>query len=209
LGVKSLKEISVCHQVVELDVILVTTQQRTLNRERGKALMKATLVVAAFLVLAMGVAHAEDLKKLSLDDASAVTPKIETDAKVKVEGASSIRITTKWPTVVCLGEVAGLDVEDTQLMYSAKVRSELEGKGTAFLEMWVQIGEGQYFSKGMNDVVSQKSDWKTIRTPFNFQKGQRPDKVTLNLVINGSGTVWIDDIVLARKSPKKDRKPSR
>jgi hypothetical protein len=54
--------------------------------------MRTTLVVAVFLVLALGVAHAEDLKKLSLDDKSAVTPKIETDTKVKVEGASSLRI---------------------------------------------------------------------------------------------------------------------
>jgi len=35
-----------------------------------------------------------------------------------------------------------------------------------------------------------------------FQKGQRPDKVTLNLVINGKGTVWIDDVVLS-KAPLK------
>jgi hypothetical protein len=54
--------------------------------------MKTTSIVAVFLVLAMGVARAEVLKKLSLDDASAVTPKIETDTIVKVEGASSLRI---------------------------------------------------------------------------------------------------------------------
>jgi hypothetical protein len=35
-----------------------------------------------------------------------------------------------------------------------------------------------------------------------FQKGQKPDKVVLNLVINGTGTVWIDDIVLS-KAPLK------
>jgi len=162
--------------------------------------MRTTVVVAVFLVLAMGAAHAEDLKKLSLDDTSAVTPKIETDANVKVEGASSLRITTKWPTVVCLGEVAALDVQDAKLMYSAKVRSELGGRGNPpSWKWWVHIGEGQYFSKGMNDVVRQKSEWKTIQTPFTFQKGQKPDKVTLNLVINGRGTLWIDDIVISKE----------
>jgi hypothetical protein len=30
-----------------------------------------------------------------------------------------------------------------------------------------------------------------------FKKGQKPDKITLNLVINGNGTVWIDDVVLS------------
>jgi len=43
------------------------------------------------------------------------------------------------------------------------------------------------------------SAWKTLQTPFLFQKGQRPDKVTLNIVINGKGTVWINDIVLTRE----------
>ena len=69
----------------------------------------------------------------------------------------------------------------------------------AFMEMWVHVAGGQYFSKGINDVVSQKTDWRTIQTPFLFQQGQRPDKVTLNIVINGKGTMCIDDIVLSKE----------
>jgi len=161
--------------------------------------MKARFGIVAALAVATVVARAEDLKKLSLDDASSASPKIEVDAKVKVEGASSLKITTQWPTTVCLGEVSSPDIENAKLVYSAKVKTELEGAGTAFLELWAHVGGGQFFSKGMNDTVSQKSDWKTIRTPFMFQKGQKPDKVTLNLVINGKGTVWIDDIVLSKE----------
>ena len=54
----------------------------------------------------------------------------------------------------------------------------------------------------MNDPAKGKSDWKTIQTPFMFQKGQKPDKVTLNIVINGKGTVWVDDLVLSKESRK-------
>ncbi len=165
-------------------------------------MLKTPFVIVVALVAAAVVAQAEDLKKLSLDDASAVSPKIETDTTVKVEGTSSLKITTQWPTTVHLGDVVGPDVENAKLVYSAKVRTELEGTGTAFLEMWAHIGDGQYFSKGMNDAVSQKSDWKTIQTPFMFQKGQKPDKVTLNLVINGKGMVWIDDVVLSKEPLK-------
>lgn len=32
--------------------------------------------------------------------------------------------------------------------------------------------------------------------PFFLQKGENPDNVKLNLVIEGKGTVWIDDIHL-------------
>ena len=97
---------------------------------------------------------------------------------------------------MCLGEVDGLNVENATLMYTAKVKSELEG--SAYLEMWAHVGGGQYFSRGMNDLVTGNSDWKSIQTPFMFQKGQKPDKVVLNLVINGTGSVWIDDIVLSK-----------
>ena len=47
--------------------------------------------------------------------------------------------------------------------------------------------------------MKDKSDWKTVQTPFIFQKGQKPDKVTLNVVINGIGTVWVDDVVLSKE----------
>lgn len=139
-------------------------------------------------------ALAQDLTTLNLDDAAALGLRLETDSTTKYEGRASTKITTLWPTTVCLGEVEGPAIENAKLVYTAKVKSELDG--TAYLEMWAHLGGGQYFSKGMNSTVSGRSDWQTIETPFFFQKGQSPDKVTLNLVINGRGTVWVDDIVL-------------
>jgi len=162
--------------------------------------MKLILSIFVGLVLIAGPAYPEDLKRLNLDDASAIGTTIQTDTQVKAEGKGSIKITTLWATTLCLGEVTGLNVENAKLLYKAKVKSDLDG--SAFLEMWAHIGVGQYFSRGMNDTVTGKTDWKTIQTPFLFQKGQRPDKVTLNLVINGKGTVWIDDIVLSKEPLK-------
>ena len=162
--------------------------------------MKLTVLMLALLAFIAGTAYGEELKKLNLDDASAIGTSIQTDTQIKTEGKGSIKITTQWPTTICLGEVTGLNVENAKLLYKAKVKSDLDG--SAFLELWAHVGGGQYFSRGMNDVVSQKTDWKLIQTPFLFQKGQRPDKVTLNLVINGKGTVWIDDIVLSKEPLK-------
>jgi hypothetical protein len=159
-----------------------------------------TISITLALALLATSASAQELKKLNLDDASLIGTTIQTDTQVKVEGKASIKITTRWPTTICLGEVSGLDVENATLIYRAKVKSDLDG--TAYLEMWVHVGGGQFFSRGMNDVVSQKTDWKTIQTPFMFQKGQKPEKVTLNLVINGKGTVWIDDVVLSKERLK-------
>ena len=162
--------------------------------------MKLTLLIFLLIALVASSAYPEDLKKLNLDDAFAIGTTIQTDTRVKAEGKGSIKITTQWPTTICLAEVTGLDVENAKLLYKAKVKSNLDG--SAFLEMWAHVGGGQFFSRGMNDTVSQKTDWKIIQTPFLFQKGQRPDKVTLNLIINGKGTVWIDDIVLSKEPLK-------
>jgi hypothetical protein len=162
---------------------------------RWTKLLVAVVAMAALLYHVP--AQAQELKKLSLDDASMIGLTIQTDEKVKTEGRASLKITTAWPTTVCLGEVSGLSVEEAKLVYKATVKTELDGD--AFLEMWVQVGTGQYFSKGLNDPVKGVSDWKAIQTPFTFQKGQKPDKVTLNLVITGRGTVWVDDIVLSKE----------
>jgi hypothetical protein len=48
-------------------------------------------------------------------------------------------------------------------------------------------------------MVKGNSEWTSIQTPFLLQKGQAPDKVTLNLIVNGKGTVWIDNIVLSKE----------
>lgn len=159
------------------------------------------LVVSVALALSVGhPASAQDLKKLSLDDASSIGLKLRADPAVKVEGSASLRIETPWPTSVCLGEVSGVDVEAAQLLFRARVKTELDGE--AFLEMWVHIAGGQYFSRGLNDSVKGRSDWRAVQTPFIFQKGQRPDKVTLNIIVNGKGAVWVDDVVLT-KAPLK------
>lgn len=148
-----------------------------------------------------GQAQGTELYRLPLDDASSLDTTIATDPVVKEEGGGSIRITTAWPTVICLGEVPGIHVENAQIIYRARVRSE-KLEGTAFLEMWCQVDGGLYFSRGMESVVSGTMDWKTLQTPFFLKEGQRATKVTLNIVINGKGTVWVDDLRLMKEPLK-------
>jgi hypothetical protein len=156
--------------------------------------MRHLLFAFVAVLLATGPSIAGEVKRLGLDDPSPASPQIAADTEVKVEGHSALKITARWPVTVSIGEVGDIDVENARLVYTARVKSELEG--SAYLEMWAHLGGNRYFSRGMNDSVGGITDWKTIRTPFMFQKGQKPDKVTLNLVINGTGTVWIDDVVL-------------
>ena len=158
--------------------------------------MKSIICVTILMALIFSVAGAEDLKRLGLDDTAALGTVIQSDTVVKKEGKQSVKITTKHPTTICLAEVKGLDLANSKLIYVAQVKSDL--KGRAYLEMWAHFGGDQYFSKGINDPIHGKTDWKPIQTPFLFQKDQQPDKLTLNIVIEGTGTVWIDDARLSK-----------
>jgi hypothetical protein len=162
--------------------------------------MDRIIVISFLLLLTFSHAGAGDLKKLSLDDTSTIGLRIQADSNTKIEGKASIQVVTLWPTTVCLGQVTGLDVENSRLIYRAKVKSDIEG--AAFLEMWAHIEGRKYFSKGMNNPIKGNSDWQKRQIPFIFHKGQQPSRVTLNLVVNGIGTVWIDDITLLKESLK-------
>ena len=63
--------------------------------------------------------------------------------------------------------------------------------------MWCQFtGKGEYFSRDLSSPLTGTTDWSTEETPFFLKKGENPDNVKLNLVIEGKGTVWIADIGL-------------
>ena len=159
-------------------------------------LVKAAINVICGLLLC-ATASATEIIRLNMDNADALGTIISSDSKIRFEGKRSIRVLTKWPTTICLGQISGLNLENTKLVYQAKVKSK-NLEGAAFLEMWCQVGGGQYFSRGLTSTVSGTTDWQAINTAFILNKGQKAEMVTLNLVINGIGTVWIDEVQLAK-----------
>ena len=86
------------------------------------------------------------------------------------------------------------------LTYRARLKSaNLDGR--AFLEMWCRLpGKGEFFSRGLAQTVSGTTEWASFETPFRLRKGQRPDLVKLNLMIEGYGKVWIKDVQLLKTS---------
>lgn len=71
----------------------------------------------ALLSFSSSSAQATDPIRLSLDDIKSLGTTLNQDAVVKVEGSGSIRISTLWPTTICLGEVSGLNIDKTKLVY--------------------------------------------------------------------------------------------
>jgi hypothetical protein len=123
---------------------------------------------------------------------------IQMDNNVSTDGNGSLRVTASEPRVVQLFEAVDIDVENASLIYQAKVRTQ-NVEGQVYLEMWCHFaGRGEFFSRGLQDPLTGTNEWKVERTPFFLRKGENPDKVKLNLVINGKGTVWIDDVRLLK-----------
>jgi hypothetical protein len=154
--------------------------------------------IAFVLVIVIPSAGGQELQRLSLDSISSLGTTVSTDPVVKKEGKGSIKISTPGQTNICLGVVQPLNVENARLVYQARVKSE-NLEGAAFLEMWCEVGGGRYFSRGMNSTVTGTMDWQILQTPFFLQAGQKANRVTLHIVINGRGTVWVDDVVLFKK----------
>ena len=118
------------------------------------------------------------------------------DLETTTDGNGALRVNADAPTTIRLFETGDLDVENARITYRAMLRAEgLEGR--AYLEMWCQFaGQGEYFSRDLETPVTGSVDWSSEETPFFLQEGENPDNIVLNLVVEGTGTVWIDDIRL-------------
>jgi hypothetical protein len=68
--------------------------------------------------------------------------------------------------------------------------------------MWARFpGQGEFFSRALHSPVSGSTEWVSQETPFFLEKSQKPDLIKLNLVVDGRGTVWVDELTLARSAP--------
>ncbi len=120
------------------------------------------------------------------------------DPAVSSDGNGSLRIEADAPTTVRLFETGDLDVENARLLYRARLRSE-GFEGRAYLEMWAHFpGRGEFFSRALQAPLEGSVEWSSQETPFLLRAGENPDNVRLNLVVEGTGRVWIDDVQLAR-----------
>jgi len=139
-----------------------------------------------------------ELKHFPLDSLEGVraTSGVSFDPKVSTDGRGSLRVDANQAMTVPLFEVTEVSIENTTLLYQASLQTQsLDGK--AFLEMWVRIpGKGEFFSRGLDRPVTGTVSWMTAVTPFSLEAGQKPDLIRLNLVVQGRGRVWIDDVHL-------------
>ena len=157
------------------------------------------LCAVLFFVLAGCSKPSQDvmeLKRFPVDSLEGIITQsgVQFDKEVSSDGKGSLKIIATEPAVVRLFELGDIDVENARLIYQAKVRTE-GVEGQVYLEMWCHFpGKGEFFSRGLQTPLTGTINWTAEETPFFLKKGENPDNVKLNLVINGKGTAWIDDI---------------
>lgn len=141
-----------------------------------------------------------EIQRFPIDNLQGVITQseVQIDNQISSDGNGSLRIIATQPEVVRLFEAGDVDIEDARLIYQAKVRTE-NVEGQVYLEMWCHFaGKGEFFSRGLQTPLTGTNEWTTEEIPFFLKKGENPDNVKLNLIINGKGTVWIDDIRLLK-----------
>ncbi len=162
------------------------------------------LVVLALILVAAGctrdAGEMVEIRHYPVDDLDGVIMAdcVQFDGAVSRDGKGSIRAATTEPRTFRLYETGDIDVEDARLIYQARLRTQgIEGK--VYLEMYCHFpAEGDAFSRGFQTPLTGSTEWVTEEIPFFLRKGENPDNIKLNLVIDGSGTAWIDDIRLLR-----------
>ncbi len=169
---------------------------------RAIGLLRATALLAvALLASSVACTVAEEIvRAYPIADLDGVITRsgVEFDLKTTSDGNGSLRLSSKGYKAFRLYEIEDPDVEGTRLLYRAQIRTQ-DVKGRVYLEMWCRFpGQGEFFSRALDAHRKGTTEWTTQETPFVLEQGQSPSNIKLNLIVEGPGSVWVDDIVLAK-----------
>ncbi len=158
----------------------------------------ALIVMLVLFPACKGKDKPRELASFPLNDLNGLlsTDGVELDREVSADNGGSLKIVATKSTTISLLSTGDLDVENARVTYSARVKTQ-GFRGKAYLEMWCRVPqEGEFFSKGLDRPLLDTADWTTLETHFFLKKGENPDNIILNLVVEGTGTVWIDEVEL-------------
>ncbi len=143
----------------------------------------------------------EELKAIFIIDAYTGT-EMTIDRQISSDGNGSLRIEAPHSTAVSIFDTGNIDVEKARLICQARLRTE-NLKGRVYISMECSLPRGEHYcSEAQVPPLTGTTDWTTQETSFLLKKGEKPDNVSLSMIINGGGTVWIDDVRLLKGSLK-------
>ena len=166
---------------------------QVVSRRAAVASLGMLLVTGGCSQEAAESSQVTQLRRLPVDTVTGVLTQsgVAFDPEISADGKGSLRITATTPptsTTVRLYELGDMDIEHARLIYQAKLRTE-DVKGKVYLEMWCSFpGRGEFFSRGLATALTGTTEWTSQETLFLLKKGENPDNVKLNVVVEGTGT---------------------
>ncbi|MCK5392503.1 MAG: hypothetical protein KAJ31_08745 [Deltaproteobacteria bacterium] len=124
------------------------------------------------------------------------------DTEVSSDGNGSLIIRVKEPIVVELFELNDKEFGNKRLSYRAQMRAEdLQAagdmRGISYLELIAKFPDGEeLISRGPRVPISGTTEWRPAETILYLDRGTTPERLKLNLIVEGEGTVWLDSVVL-------------
>ncbi|HSI63669.1 MAG TPA: hypothetical protein VLE43_11140 [Candidatus Saccharimonadia bacterium] len=154
---------------------------------------------AATLIPTQVSAQTTVLGSFPCDDLKQVKTKITHDVTASADGNGSIKVEAVQNALVTIADQSGLSVKEGHTLWCT-IKVKCAGvKQRAYLEMWCEVAEGRRaFSKGLDQPLQGDSDWKEIRLPMMVNGDFTVSRALVNVVIEGPGTVWVDQVTFAK-----------
>ena len=176
--------------------------------------MKTVLIRAAFftltaLILAAGAAYSnEEIIEFPLTGAGDIVSSELVELDTQNEGA--LLVDSEGRSEVILFVLDGAELGEKRLTYSATMSSEGlvatdDTRGIAYLELTALFPDGQELvARGPRVPLTGTTEWRRANTVLYVDKGTSPESVTLSLIVEGEGKVWIEDVKLLHRPLRTD-----
>lgn len=180
--------------------------------------MRTYLLLTALTVLSLGAGCYEtsetgtNMIRYPVDNMDGLVTQtgVEIDGEITADGNGSLAVETDSPLTVELYRVRDIDLDNTRVVYKARLKTQdLAGsddmKGIAYLEMKATFPDGEELvARGPRIPPSGTTDWGPGDAILYIDKGESPREIELNMVVDGTGKVWVDDIVLEYRPLRLD-----
>ena len=173
----------------------------------------ALLAVACCLLLASTVWGEEVVRRIDWQELKTANALKSGAVVTDREGAEgpSLRVVHEGnvPVTLPLVTIERPEIRTARYALRGRVKYERVAAG-GYLEMWNYLSEGAFFSRALDQNgpmrrLEGSSGWRTFVLPFfNREGGSPPDKLVLNLVLAGAGTVELGPLELVQFATDED-----
>ncbi len=127
------------------------------------------------------------------------------DDKNSSDGNGSLMLKVENSTKITLLHKNDIDTKECSLVILMMFRtSDIDAKDNLFLELsTVQLSGLNTTTRSVRKLIEFSPEWAETSITLVPEPEYYPDNFTLQLISNGTGTIWIDDIVVTKSPLRK------